>query len=143
LIAYHNSVVTSVVMARGRVAPLAVAACVNSCLTLGLAYWLVPQHGVMATVWSYALYIALQLGVMYLVAIPASGAGSGFNLASQVFFRPVLYGLGAAGVVTSAVTLSGAPTWAAAPLFLALFMALAFTVGGATKDWTKLKSIPA
>ncbi len=142
LTAYHNSIVTSVVMARGRLAALTVSACCNSLITLMAAYWLAPRYGVLSVVYCYALYVALQLAVIYLISIPASGEGSGLKLVRTVFQRPVLCGIGAIALVTVVNIAAGNPRWVGAIGFVCVFAALALTVGGARRDWAALRSTP-
>jgi O-antigen/teichoic acid export membrane protein len=144
LIAYHNSILTSLIMTRGRIAVLAMTAMANTVFTLVVANLLATQYGVNAVVYSYSLYIILQLAVMYLVSAPAAGAGGGLALVSQVLSKPMVCALICAALALGVVDLVGANIAWCALIFLALFGVCGLTLGGVPADWLRLKTqVPA
>jgi O-antigen/teichoic acid export membrane protein len=140
LLGYHNAIVSSLVLARGRIAPLALTTLVSALLCLVLSWWLVPRFGLMALVWAYALHAAIQLAVMYLWMVPLAGAGSGWVLLAQVVPQPLV----AAGVGALATALlvygARAPLWLGALVFAAIVAAFALRPGGVLADWRSLKA---
>jgi O-antigen/teichoic acid export membrane protein len=140
LFAYHNSILTSLVMTRGRLAILASTAVANSLLTLFLANYFAPEYGVKAVVYSYSLYIFLQLSVMYLVAAPSAGAGPGLALISKVFTKPILSATICGVVALGTVEWAAVELWWGALLYVPLFMGCAATLGGAPADWLRLRA---
>jgi hypothetical protein len=144
LIAYHNSIVSSLIITRGHIAVLATTAMVNTAFTLLLANYFSAEYGVNAVVYSYSLYIVLQLAVLYLVSAPAAGAGSGIALASHVFSKPIVSALLCIVLAGAFVDLTGAAVGWGAILFLPLFALCGFTLGGVPADWLRLKTqVPA
>lgn len=134
LVAYHNAIISSLVLARGRVAWLGLSAALAAALTLGVAHALAPRFGVAAMVWAYTAYMAIQLAVMYFVLLPGAGGGSGFALAARVWPRPLIFALVAVAAALAVVRATGAPPWVAGLLFAPLFALAAWRLGGARDD---------
>lgn len=143
LVAYHNAIMSSVVIARARLRAITIAAVIHTVLTLATTYWFAPRYGVMAAVWSYALYVGLQLGVMYFIAAPSAGAGSGAMLFTRVLTGPVVAALGCAAVALFGVRALHTGYWIGALIFFGIFIAVALTMGGVRRDWASLKALRA
>jgi O-antigen/teichoic acid export membrane protein len=139
LLAYHNSIVSSLVLGRGRLAPLALSASIAAALSLLIGHALAPAYGVVAMAWTYSGYMAFQLASLYLVLLPRAGGGSGWDLAMQVFPRPLLAASMAAAVAWWLTVASHLPKWAAGVLFCPLFAAMALTVGQVLQDWREVR----
>ena len=143
LVAYHNSVISSLVLARGRLAGLTLSSVLAAVVTLTAAYFGAARYGVAAMVATYTTYMAVQLAFVYLVALPAAGGGSGWAMVAHVFPRPLLcaaFAAAAAFWLASALDLGA---WMAGIFFLPLFSLSAFAVGGVRQDWHSLRQRPA
>lgn len=139
LVAYHNTVISSLILARGRIGWLSLSSACSAALTLAAAYVLAPRFGVAAMVASYAVYMAIQLAVVYLVALPLAGGGSGVALARQVFPAPLFAAMVATGTAVALAQALGTPTWVAGPFFVPLFVLIAMTVGHVRADLQALR----
>ena len=143
LVAYHNSILSSLVIARGSLAPITIGAVVNALASLVLLQLLAAEHGVFAAVWAYTTYLGAQLAVMYLIAAPMAGAGSGLRLALRVLTVPLASGLVCASVAVLVVSSGGQSWWYGALIFAPTFLLCAVTYGGVSRDWVALRTRPA
>lgn len=139
LLALHYSIVMSFAMSRGQMRLLALGACTNAVVSLALAYGLAPRWGLQAMVASYAAYVLLQMLLMYLLALPAAGGGSGRTLALQVMTRPLGLALLLGLPIGAGLHGAGQPLWLGAPLFLAAFAAAMWGPGGLRADFRALR----
>lgn len=142
MVTYHYTIITSFVIARGRVRVLALSAAANAALSLLVAYLLAERWGTLGMVLSYSLYVLGQMVVLYLVALPAAGGGSGLALAARVLPRPLLAAMACAAAAVALPLWLGAPLWTGAPVFLLLYAAAAL-LGAVRSDLVELKSRPA
>ncbi len=140
LLALHTSIVMSFAMSRGQMRLLALGACGNALISLALAYGLAPRFGLHAMVASYAAYVLLQMLLMYLLALPAAGGGSGRALALQVMARPLGLALMLGLPIGGGLFWAGLPLWLGAPLFLLGFAALMWGPGGLKTDFRALRT---
>jgi O-antigen/teichoic acid export membrane protein len=139
LLAYHNSIISSLVLGRGRLAPLALSASIAAVLSLLAGRALAAAHGVMAMAWTYSAYMAFQLASLYLVLLPRAGGGSGWDLAAQVFPRPLLSAIVAAAAAWCLAAELHLANWVAGVLFCPFYAALALTVGHVRQDWREVR----
>jgi O-antigen/teichoic acid export membrane protein len=139
LLAYHNSIVSSLVLGRGRLGPLALSASIAAALSLVAGHALAPAHGMMAMAWTYCGYMAFQLVSLYLVLLPRAGGGNGWDLAAHVFPRPLLLAAMAAAAAWWLAAGLQLPNWAPGVVFCPIFAALALTVGKVRQDWHEVR----
>ncbi len=139
LLAYHNTAISSFIMARGELRLLTLSSLAAAALSLGAAYGLAARYGVMATVGTYSVYMAIQLAVLYGGALKRAGGGSGLALAWDVFPRPVMGAAVTAAAAWAVSTAAGRGWWLAAVVFVPLFAAWAWGLGGVKADLRALK----
>ena len=139
LLAFHNSIVASLVLSRGRLGLMATSSSCAAIASLVVGYGWAPGHGVMAMAWTYSAYMAFQLAMLYLVLLPRAGGGNGVALAAHVFPRPVLLTTLAAAAAWGATSWVHWPLWSAGLIFCPLLALLALTVGGVRQDWRLLR----